>query len=193
MAEENGCVSPADETTCFIGRWGNVKYSTRCYYFSLFWLRNQLKLVSLCFMYHDDDDVPVLHDFIRFHYQYPAFLQRYRSSLKTGPAWPGHVKIARDITHQRQQHIVTFRHLDTIILLPFVYWKRYLWSRLAPPTNLVNWSKRSDGLFERSLRRLLRLVFICCMQFGLSVRVYRSNFNSCTVIGRLFQFHVPIW
>jgi len=32
--------------------------------------------------------------------------------------------------------IVTFRHLDTI-LLPFVYWKRYLWSRLAPPTNLV--------------------------------------------------------
>jgi len=36
------------------------------------WLRNQLKLVSY-FMYHDDDDVPVLHDFIRFHYQYPAF------------------------------------------------------------------------------------------------------------------------
>ena len=24
-------------------------------------------------MYHDDDDMPVLHDFIRFHYQYPAF------------------------------------------------------------------------------------------------------------------------
>jgi len=64
-------VSPADETcycfktTCFIGRWGNVKYSV--------WLRNQLKLVSLCFMYYDDDDVPVLHDFIQFHYQYPAF------------------------------------------------------------------------------------------------------------------------
>jgi len=53
-------VSPADETTtCFIGRWGNVKYGTR-YYFSFFWLRNQLKLLSLCFMYHDDDDVPVL-------------------------------------------------------------------------------------------------------------------------------------
>jgi len=32
----------------------------------------QLKLVSLCFMYHDDDEVPVLHDFIRFHYQYPS-------------------------------------------------------------------------------------------------------------------------
>ena len=42
----------------------------------------------------------------------PLFLQRYRSSLKTGPA--------RDITHQRQQHIVTFLHLDTI-LVPFVY------------------------------------------------------------------------
>jgi len=25
-------------------------------------------------MYHDDDDdVPILHYFIRFHYQYPAF------------------------------------------------------------------------------------------------------------------------
>jgi len=24
-------------------------------------------------MYHNDDDVPVLHDFIRFHYQYPTF------------------------------------------------------------------------------------------------------------------------
>jgi len=24
-------------------------------------------------MYHDNDDVPVLHDLIRFHYQYPAF------------------------------------------------------------------------------------------------------------------------
>jgi len=59
-----------DVNTCFIGRWGNVKYSVRCYYFSLFWLHNQLKLVSLCFMYHDDDDVPILHDFIRF---YPAF------------------------------------------------------------------------------------------------------------------------
>jgi len=76
----------------------------------------------------------------------PLFLRRYRSSLKTGLARPGP---ARDITHQRQQHIVTFRHLDTIIL-PFVYWKRYLWSRLAPPTNLVNWSKRSERLFERS-------------------------------------------
>ena len=46
--------------------------------------------------------------------------------------------------------IVTFRHLDTI-LLPFVYWKRYLWSMSAPPTNLVNWSKWSEPLFERSL------------------------------------------
>jgi len=36
-------------------------------------LHNQLKLGSLCFMYHDDNDVPVLHDFIRFHYQYRAF------------------------------------------------------------------------------------------------------------------------
>ena len=94
----------------------------------------------------------------RFH-QIPLpvprfFLQRYRSSLKTGPARPGHVKIARDITHQRQQHIVTFHHLDTIMLLPFVYWKRYLWSRLAPPTNLVNWNKRSDRLFERILSRI---------------------------------------
>ena len=71
----------------------------------------------------------------------PLFLRRYRSSLKSGPA--------RGITHQRQQHIVTFRHLDTIIL-PFVYSKQYLWSRLAPPTNLVNWSKRSERLFERS-------------------------------------------
>ena len=88
MAEENGCVSPADETTtCFIGRWRNLKYSTH-YYFSLFWLHNQLELVSLCFVYHDDDDVSVLHDFIRFHYQYPLFLQHYRSSLKTGPARP---------------------------------------------------------------------------------------------------------
>ena len=84
------------------------------------------------------------------------FLQRYRSSLKTGPARPGHVKNAGDITHQRQQHIVTFRHLDdTIILLPFVYWKRYLWSRLAPPTNVVNWSKRSQRLFERSCGQTL--------------------------------------
>ena len=50
------------------------EYSVRyCYYFSLFWLHNQLILVSLCFMYNDDDDVPVFHDFIRFHYQYPAF------------------------------------------------------------------------------------------------------------------------
>jgi len=24
MAEENDCASPADETTCFINRWGNV-------------------------------------------------------------------------------------------------------------------------------------------------------------------------
>ena len=72
----------------------------------------------------------------------PLFLQRYRSSLKTGPA--------RDITHRRQQHIVTFCHLDTTFL-PFVYWKRYLWSRLAPPNNLVNWSKRSKRLFECSL------------------------------------------
>ena len=46
--------------------------------------------------------------------------------------------------------IVTFRHLDTI-LLPFGYWKRYLWPRLAPPTNLVNWSKRCEPLFECSL------------------------------------------
>jgi len=90
-------------------------------------------------MYHDDDDVPVLHDSITSN---PLFLQRYRSSLQTGPA--------RDITHQRQQHTITFRHLDTIIL-PFVYWKRYLWSRLAPPTNLVKWSKRSEGLFVCSL------------------------------------------
>ena len=27
----------------------------------------------------------------------------------------------------------------------------YLWSRLAPPTNLVNWSKQTKRLFERSL------------------------------------------
>jgi len=32
-----------------------------------------------------------------------------------------------------QSIIVTFRHLDTI-LLPFFYWQRCLWSRLAPPT-----------------------------------------------------------
>ena len=32
-----------------------------------------------------------------------------------------------------QSIIITFRHLDTI-LLPFFYWQRCLWSRLAPPT-----------------------------------------------------------
>ena len=98
------------------------------------------------------------------------FLQRYKSSLKTGPAWPGHVKIARDITHQRQQHIVTFHYLDTIMLLPFVYWKRYLWSRLAPPTNLVNWSKRSDRLFEHSHSHHLFERFIELSQVFLSVQ-----------------------
>ena len=39
-------------------------------------------------------------------------------------------------------------------ILPFVYWNRYLWSRLAPPTNLANWSKRSKRLIERSLRQI---------------------------------------
>jgi len=116
------------------------------------------------------------------------FLQRYKSSLKTGPAWPGHVKIARDITHQRQQHIVTFHHLDTIMLLPFVYWKRYLWSRLAPPTNLVNWSKRSDRLFERSLNSMLvtylsvdfTLVFVYPYFFGGSSADKNSVANSAS-------------
>ena len=54
----------------FIGRRGNVKYSARCYYFSFFWLRNQLKLVSLCFMMMMCQWCTI---FIRFHYQYPAF------------------------------------------------------------------------------------------------------------------------
>jgi len=135
--------SPADETTFFISRWWNVKYSARCYYFSFFWLRNQLKLVRLCFMYHNGDNVSVLHDFIRFHYQYPVFPTALLVKLKNRPS------PVQDITHQRQ-YIVRFRHLDMIIL-PFVYWKRYLWSRLTPPTNLVNWSKRTKRLFEHSL------------------------------------------
>ena len=135
--------SPADETTFFISRWWNVKYTARCYYFSFVWLHNQLKLVRLCFMYHNGDDVSVLHDFIRFHYQYPVFPTALLVKLKNRPS------TVQDITHQRQ-YIVRFRHLDMIIL-PFVYWKRYLWSRLTPPTNLVNWSKRTKRLFERSL------------------------------------------
>ena len=45
----------------------------------------------------------------------PLILRRYRSSLKTGLARP-------EISHTKDNntHIVTFSHLDTIIL-PFVY------------------------------------------------------------------------
>jgi len=61
----------------------------------------------------DDDDVPVIHDFIRFHNQYPAFLRRYSSSLKTGPARP-------EISHTKDNNISSNSAIDTIIL-PFVY------------------------------------------------------------------------
>ena len=71
-------------------------------------------------MYDDDDDVPVLHDSFDSITSTLFFTQRYRSGVKTGPARPGHVKSAGDITHQRQQHIVTFRHLDTILLVVVV-------------------------------------------------------------------------
>ena len=49
------------------------------------------------------------------------------------------------------RHIPPSWYDSWFLLLPFVYWKRYLWSRLAPPTNLINWSKWSDPLFKCSL------------------------------------------
>ena len=107
-------------------------------------------------MYHDDDDVPVLHDFIRFHYQYPAF-PTAGSSLKTSPA-----RARKNCPRYHTPKTTTHRHILDTILLPFVYWKWYLWSTLAPPTNLVNWSKWSERLFERSpseLRRWARLLY----------------------------------
>jgi len=88
-----------------VGRWRNVNYSACCYYFSLFWLHNQLKLVSLCFMYHEY--CTISSDSIT---STSLFLQRYRSSLKTGPA--------RDITHQRHHHIPPswYDHSDVRLL-----------------------------------------------------------------------------